>query len=155
MPPAVCPQAQPHPAVPAPALLSDVPAIVKARGPLKIRDAYSYAQSIPPNERHSGGCHKVLMEGGCCIGCSCHCGDDCLWAPTCLFCNPLIFLMPMMCFMGHDGVGHAATRASHFMYEVDRESHTKACYGRWGGAIGSSMVKDEPEATPCCYCVPL
>ena len=131
--------------------------VVMERGPsLTIKDAHAFAQSIPKAERHAGGCHKVVCPVGCCVGCSLHvsCGE-CLWAPTfCIF-NPLIHLTPCMCFLTTDNAGPVAEKGTHAMYEVDRETHTKAFYWRGCAAMRSSYVSEEPEATPCFYCVPL
>ena len=140
----------------------DKEVVRRCGGPLPLGAAMAYAKAIPPEQRRVTGCYQIKCQGGCCIGFSynvdCKQCCNCLWTPSCAL--PLVFLQLLgtgaHCFTADDADGgwfHSGkySRKNMWLYEVDSETHTLACYhagcGDWEKASG-------PDA-PCLYCVKL
>ena len=131
-------------------------------GPLTFGAAMAYANAIPHDQRSVTSCYQIKCVGGCCIECSynvdCKTCGNCLWTPSCVL--PLVVLQLLgskgQCFDADDDGGwyHKALKyrtKDVWLYEVDSETHTLACYhagcGDWTSPSG-------PDA-PCLYCVKL
>lgn len=150
--------------------VDDSPAVDKevvrrCGGPLPFGAAMAYAKAIPPEQRSVTGCYQIKCPGGCCIGWSynvdCRQRCNCLWTPSCAL--PFVFLQLLgskgQCFTADDdggwyhsgGTGGYGIKKDVWIYEVDSETHTLACYNAgWGDWTSPSG----PNA-PCVYCVKL
>jgi hypothetical protein len=129
------------------------PESVRKCGPLAFGSAVAYARAIPSDRRSVTGFYKIKCPGGCCIGCTYNVDcNGCLCTPTCI-------LLPGLTCFNSDGDGGWYTQRcglkgegapkEYFLYEVDSESHTLACYSF---QCMDPMSISGPK-TPCLYCV--